>query len=262
MEVYLDILFLMNFIPDLLIMKTTCEIMSVKVSFLRLFSASVIGGLAGVLFFSIPYAVLYPVLLSFCMSVICCYPCKMSVIIKTSAMIFVLSSFFSGVIFTDMMLFGGGMIKNGIFYTSSPRIIFISAGIYILSKLLLSRLRRRAVKKNSRVTLEYAGKIVHTTALTDTGNGLYDPISHMPVILIELEILKKLTDPNCTTANISEWIQKDRIKIIPYRTIDKSGYLTGLKLDRIYIDGRCVEGAIAAVCGQKLSQPVILHSGI
>jgi len=50
--------------------------------------------------------------------------------------------------------------------------------------------------------------------------------------------------------------------MIPYHTIDHEGFLTGIVLDRIVIDGRPVENAIAAISEKDLKYPVILHAGM
>lgn len=266
MEIYLDILFLVNFIMDFLLINITADIMALKPKLHRSLISATLGGAIGIFAFCgemrpVPSACTLwagAALMIFAAF----FPKKPKELAKLLLVFLLSSALFSGAVMLCMMNMDGGVIKNGVFYMSSLKIMLICAAIYFSVRLFVSRLKRRAAQKISEVILEYCGKRIKLSALTDTGNGLTDPISGKPVMLIELCTLRQLIGAECCISNICEWVEADRIKFIPYRTIDKEGCLTGIVLDRVYIDGVCRERVIAAVCENKLKYPAILHAGI
>lgn len=266
MIVYVDVLFFINFIMNSMIISMTADIMPARPKTFRIILSSIISSILGVLFFipdfNMTGSVMSSAIIALTMSTIAFFPCKISMLVKRTLVIYLSSIIFAGASVFDMMLFDGGVIKNGFFYIASPRLILVAAIVYIASKLLFSRLKRRASQKIFGVILEYKENKVHTQGLIDTGNSLFDPITKKPVILIETKLLGKLIDKNCTPSNLCEWIDSERIRLIPYHTIDNNGYLTGIRLDRIFINGRQVESAIAAICEKEINYPVILHSGM
>jgi stage II sporulation protein GA (sporulation sigma-E factor processing peptidase) len=120
--------------------------------------------------------------------------------------------------------------------------------------------------------------------LLDTGNCLYDPISHRPVIIVENHVMEKIIPQEYRSilklTEVQE-IQKEvavsqelmdsfmiRFHLIPYRSIGKEqGVMPGIVLDRIQInvDGEtiCQDRVTAAICNHPLSSggeyQVILH---
>lgn len=266
MKIYLDILFLVNFITDFLLINITADIMSLKPKLRRLIFCAALGGIFGVFAFcfdmhAVP-SVCTLLIGATLMIFTAFFPKKPKDLVKLLLVFLASSALFSGSVMLYITSSGDGAIKNGIFYMASSKIILICTAVYFAVRFFASRLKRRASQKISDVVLEYNGKRVNLSALTDTGNGLIDPISGKPVMLIELTALRRLVGAECEIGNICEWVESDRIKIIPYRTIDGKGCLTGIVLDRVYIDGVCREKVIAAVCENKLKYPAILHAGI
>ena len=266
MEIYLDMLFLMNFIMDLLLIFVSADSLSIKVKLWRAVISAVFGAFLGVCFFVIDLSFISSFAASLLMGSVMIFialgRCLIKEFLKRLGILYLISAIFAGVSFFDMTMFDGGMIKNGIFYFSSPRIILGAAVIYFVLRLVTFRLKRRAASEYFDILLEYKGRTVKTRAMTDTGNGLRDPISKRPVMLVECDILKKLAGGECSAANLCEWIERERIRLIPYHTIDSEGVLTGIVLDRAVIDGREIKNAIAAVSTKSLKYPVILHAGI
>lgn len=120
--------------------------------------------------------------------------------------------------------------------------------------------------------------------LLDTGNCLYDPISHCPVIIVEDHVMEKIIpreyrsilkftevqDIQSEVAVSQELMDSFmlRFHLIPYRSIGKEqGVMPGIVLDRIQInvDGEtiCQDRVTAAICNHPLSSggeyQVILH---
>lgn len=266
MKVYVDIIFFINLICDYFLIDLTNRILCITSPRARIILSAFFGGVMGVLFFIPDFSFLSSVIGGICqaslLGIVAFVPCGIREYLKSVGLMYILSMFFAGVMFFDMMTAGGGIIKNGIFYYSLPRMIIISFAVYSVLRLSLTRIRKLVGKKVSGVILEAGDKKVKVKAFVDTGNSLTEPLSKKPVMLIEEKVLKELFGEGCTLNNLIEWVQKDRIRYIPYKTIDKEGVLPGLVLDRVYIDERCIENAVVAVCDGKLKYPAILNAGM
>ncbi len=79
------------------------------------------------------------------------------------------------------------------------------------------------------VELNYAGKRVCLTALKDTGNGLRDPVTGSPVLVVGAEIAQSLTGLTCEQLRKPvEAVEKaivPGLRLIPYRTVGQTGGL-------------------------------------
>ena len=253
MQIYIDILFFI-----------TSEIMSAALKPLRALSAAAAGAAAGVCFFIFDFklAPLFSAVCAAAMTAAAFCPCPPKELIKLTLCFYLSAAVSCGVIYADMRLFGGGMIKNGIFYASSPRITLTAAAVWLAARLYSQKMKRRASEKFSSVIFEYNGRRAEYRGFVDTGNGLVDPISGRAVMLVEDCVLKELVSDKCTAENLPEWADSVRLRIIPYTGVSGEGYFNALVLDRAYIDGKCIERAIIAACSKKLKYPVILHAGM
>ncbi len=113
-------------------------------------------------------------------------------------------------------------------------------------RLLAGLTRRRLLLP---LVLDYAGRRVSLTALLDTGNHLYTPGSHRPVVLVERSRLEPLlgsrvndylrqTPPADWPAALDrcpdqEWLA--RVQIIPCRSVGGGGLLLGFRPDNLAV---------------------------
>ena len=121
------------------------------------------------------------------------------------------------------------------------------------------RLYRRQTKDIYDVELSLEGRSIKAKGLFDTGNCLYDPLYHKPVIVIERSLIEKLMskefldefdnmknylsdvgmeDEVATSLEQSEIAKRMllRLRIIPYSSIGKAqGVMFGLMLDQIVV---------------------------
>lgn len=264
MEIYVDVLFLTNFFADFVLLSLTAEIMSVKVRRRRILFASAVGAAASVVFFAFDFdcAGIFSVLFAFAMSAAVFCPCGAWELTKCALAFFVCSAAAGGAIYADMRLFGGGMIKNGVFYASSPRLTAVFSGMYFFAKAFSAKIKGRASGRILPTVVEYNGKSVSLWGFVDTGNRLIDPISRKPVVLAEDKLLRELFGEECTAENVCDIIEKERIRIIPYKSVDAEGCFTAIVADKIYADGKCFEKPVVALCKTKLKYPVILNAGM
>jgi stage II sporulation protein GA (sporulation sigma-E factor processing peptidase) len=122
------------------------------------------------------------------------------------------------------------------------------------------------------ITIVLDEKPLEITALIDTGNDLFDPISNYPVIIVELEAIKNIfnedlefllhrgTEDDLTALgnmiSNSQWAS--RFRVIPFESIGKSkGLMVGFKPDlvKIIYDNRIIKtkNAIIGIYQKVLS---------
>ena len=108
------------------------------------------------------------------------------------------------------------------------------------------------------VTIDHNGMKVSLTALVDTGNTLRDPVSGMPVLVVEDAVARQLLQLSAEqVAHPVETLamaRKPGLRLIPYSAVgQQAGLLLGIRADRVQIDGKDVEWIIA-FAPQRLGQ--------
>lgn len=88
-------------------------------------------------------------------------------------------------------------------------------------------------------------KFVYIKSIIDTGNFLRDPISKVPVIVVEKQALLDLV-PNCILDNLDKIINGEnidfgeyisKIRLIPFTSLGKeNGILIGIKADEVLVE--------------------------
>lgn len=100
------------------------------------------------------------------------------------------------------------------------------------------------------VVIEYQNKKMTLLAWKDTGNTLKDPLTALPVLIIDADAAgeltgltkKQLTDPVST---MTQGIMSG-LRLIPYHTIDRpEGMLLGLYIESVWIGGRKKRAVVA-----------------
>lgn len=146
--------------------------------------------------------------------------------------------------YIEQILKGNGQ-KNITLY----RLFFLAAGSYFGIRCILKRIPGLLRGKNHfyEVTMHYRGKKKKVTALLDTGNQLYEPVSRRPVHVVTYEAVRELCE--C----ISEVIY------IPYGSVGKAnGVMPGIFLDEMEVrqgdEVKVIERPLVAVCKRKISR--------
>ncbi len=268
--IYVDVLFLVNFIINYLILFASGKIQSVTIRRWRLLCGSFIGALYGVAtflpnmeflsaFFSKVATSSLMVLISFGWE-----------LFFKKLLVFLLTSLaFGGVVFASIFFGAGGLVemKSGIYYLhiSAPVLICVSVMSYILFSLVFNRSASRADRKISRVTIFSNGASVETNALHDTGNSLRDPKTNAPVIISDYSVLRNAFPPqvreildNETPENFSLTLDKispyGKFKLIPYKTVSLPfSLMLAYRPDKILVDGKEEHGALIALSHDKVS---------
>lgn len=215
--VYVDVLFFMNVFVDYILLWEFGRLAKKKISIGRLLGASVAGGLGAVmkcLEVPVPYIIIL------CIMILTAYPYttkgeKVFCIIY----FYLLNIMTGGILFylKEQHLFGnkGWQLLLGVYVIC---IGISKAAGYFFEKAV-------SVKNQYPVIIEFNGKKIEGVGLLDTGNQLYDPFFHKPVMIGEYGLLKELIES-----------QKNTLLMIPYHSIGKDhGMLPAVKIENVSI---------------------------
>ncbi len=316
LEIYPDIVFILNFCIDLILLILVKVVNRKRSGLLRLCCAAMIGGISAVLISLLPWVnsmtYIFP-------SVIIIK--AVSILVKIIAIPLMLLAAFGKMRWSDLLkqgisfclitYFVGGMM-NSIYYNTSIRLELLNLGdtimlsniswyfvaitmmiiiLLAIGLLLLWRFYRQKEKDIYDVELILEERSFKTKGLFDTGNCLYDPVYHRPVIVIERSVVEELLSKEfldefentknylsgtlmeeelATSLEQTETMKKLllRLRIIPYSSIGKAqGMMFGLMLDQLVIhtgkETFCCNKITAAISDNSLSPKeeyhVILH---
>lgn len=265
MEIYLDIVILENIVINYLILLVTSRFSKNRTSSLRLFLGSVAGAAYLVLMILLPDTKVYATLLSkFLLSVgmvaITFSFRKLSVLLKTLALFYATTFIFAGAAFA-LMFFSKdwGIIRNGVLITPLSfidakwsELLLAVAVALIIFRVIWDALQSKFIKEKLLVNISIAmgNKSIELPALVDTGNSLHDPLTKLPVVVVEFSAIKDLlpddiksifeqnneNDLNSVTSTISSSNWFTRFRLIPFKSLGReNGMMIGFRPDYIEI---------------------------
>lgn len=252
MIVYIDVLFLENFIVDFAVLYITLRISQIKISIKRTLISSIIGGLytCTLLFKSINF-LSYPafgILVAFFIVYIATLSKKIFELIKITIIFFLVSFLISGFSLSLYCMTSGYTIGNKFTISKfSIKILLLSILIiYILTDRIYYYIKSKIVIKNCIYTIKFQiNKKYVVKAFLDTGNELREPVTNLPCVLIEEGIL-------------DEKIDEKKFYYISYSTIDNDGKLKGFKVSNMILtdnqNRNTVIDVILCPCRQKFSK--------
>jgi len=261
-EVFLDVIILENIVMNYLILLTTSKFIRSKTSNFRLLVGAIIGAAYVVLMVVLPgikvfYTVFARILLSFVIVAVASTPKKFMAFFKTLAIFYVCTFIFAGAAFAFLYFNqNGGFVRNGIIYVfwqSKWTVLFLSiVMVIIIVRIFWDILQYRVVKEKllKQLKIAFENKAIELSALVDTGNSLHDPLTNMPVVVVEFDAIKEIlpsdirsifhesreNDLTTITGIISNSQWFSRFRLIPYTSLGKeNGMLIGFKPDYIEI---------------------------
>ena len=257
MTIYIDVVFVENIVMNYIILLSTALILKTQIKHLRLLIASVVGALYTIFAYITRLEIYSNIIIKFLLSIIIVYIAYSPQTLKRmwkDVLFFYLTSFlFGGVAFALIYVLKPQdiLMKNGLFLGTYPlKTIFISAIIaYIIIINCFKLIKNKLLKKDIFCTLKIFlnEKSLETTALIDTGNLLKDPISNIPVVIVEHSLLYDIL-PKEILNNLEEILggifdklpqeiqneYRSKLKLIPFSSLGKQhGMLLGIKADYI-----------------------------
>ncbi|MCI9050926.1 MAG: sigma-E processing peptidase SpoIIGA [Lachnospiraceae bacterium] len=278
--IYIDILFLVNFFMDFIILTLNGTVLKKKTKTLRRLIASFCGGVCYCLPFFLPRRPiklalnLYMLCISFLMVKIA-YQIKSKKEFAKTVVFFYGTSFFVGGTINGLYNYTklGDYIRQIIKGDKDAQIEFsmlivlICAACFLWTFLMKCYSKRQTEAIIYSVILKNKKRTVKGKALLDTGNCLREPISQKPVMLLELSWAEDLLEREIWEA-IVKFYKTGEISIpiylIPYSSVGKKqGVLVGIRADSLEIlqkDNRIeIRHPYVAICPEALSKTGKYH---
>ncbi len=226
--IYIDILFLLNLIINYIIISSTAFISNKKSNVARFLFAAAFGAVYSTIIFfptlKILSVVVFKIIVSFIIVLISFNWKGLKSQIRLFITYYIINFIYGGGMYSFYRFTSLGSkmnFSNGEYYINLPlwAIIVLAVLFYFLIKIfsiILNGTKQQSFIQEIEITV---GKNkTATSALIDTGNELYDPVSQKPIVLIEKNILKKIMDIDMPEV---ELIRKYNMRIVPF--FDASG---------------------------------------
>lgn len=228
MIVYLDLVFIVNFLFDFMILWTCSKILKICIKAWRLVVGSLVGGLtifSLFLNFNSLELFIYKIIVSFIIVVI---SFGRKNLLKKIYYFYFVSIIIGGFIyFIKIQL---TYTNTGLVFTKSN--LSISLCFYFVASLIMlySYLQQIAFFKTKRnmlhtVTMTINKKIYKYNGYIDTGNSLYDPFKKRPVLILYDD----------------SFVLDCKFIYVSYNTLDNSGVIPCVKIDNLYIDSKKID---------------------
>lgn len=230
MKIYLDLIIFLNFAFDFLLLLAVSVLLKRRASIKRITISSIFGSVTIIILF-VPFTTITLFILKILLSIIMvmvAYGIKDLKYILTNMLYFYLTSIILGgflyylnIEFSykniGMVFYHKGMGINYIFILIASPII-----LYIYTKQMKKIKETNSYNYNVDVYVE--NKMIELHAFMDTGNTLLDPYKKRKVIITNSKKLK-------------ENLKEKNFLLVPYESVNTSGLLKCIKVDKVYIEG-------------------------
>ena len=293
MTVYLDIVFLENICMNYIIIYATVLLLKLNNKPIRILLGSVIGAIYAVLSVTKVFEIYNTIFLKILISVIIVYisaDTKSFKILLKAVLVFYVVSFTFGGVALALLYFikpENILMKNGVYIGTYPIKIVLFGGVvgFILISIVYSIIKNRynRKKKICEVEISIEGNKRLVKALIDSGNFLKEPITGVPVIVVETtylfqlvpdEILKNIDNiiiGNTDVLNVNDIEDEEKraeiskflnkFRVIPFNSLGKeNGLLLGIKADFLKViengeyEHKKIENIIIGMYNKKLSK--------
>ena len=282
MVIYIDMLFLENFILDFIILYVTGLISKNKIKFLKLLLGSALGAIYVVMYYFIKINVYSNIIIKLLLSIIMIYisfvPTNFKEMLKLTVFFYLTSFVFGGAALSVIYMLNSRRItiQNGILIGNyTIRTILIGVVIACIVTIIAFKFVKAKFSKNDlfcNIIIKINNKQIKTKAMLDTGNFLKDPITNIPVVVVEYTVLYDMV-PKEILDNIEDILGGDlekipenikneymsKLKVIPFSSLGKqNGMLLGLKADGLIVaneeEVKNIDKVIIGIYNKKLSK--------
>ena len=271
MTVYLDIVLIENILMNYIILFATGFIQKMEMRQIRLIASSIFGGVYAI----ISYLNIIPIYSNFFMkmllSIIMVYIAfnieNYKKMLKT-ILLFYLTSFVMGgcaLALLYIIMPQNINFENGVLIGTYPLKVTIIAGIvgFIIIQIAFKINKRQVKKKDMFCMMQISinKKVQIIKAYVDSGNMLKEPITNIPVIIVEKEKIKNLINIDFEKILGGDERNTENLKfrIIPFNSIGKqNGILIGIKPDFVKIifedNEKYIEDVIIGLYEKKINK--------
>ncbi len=280
MTIYIDIILLENLCMNYIILFATAYIMKIKISHIRIIASSAIGAVYSIMLYMQILPIYSNIFMKIVLSIVMVYisykPKSVKAMLKQLTIFYLISFAFGGCAFALLYFVKPQeiLMKNGVYIGTYPLKIALLGGIvgfvitYVAFKIIKNKTSKKDIIYQLKITINE--KTTNVKALLDTGNMLRDPITLMPVIVVEKQELYNFL-PEEILNNIDQIIGGDnsklieenikymsKFRIIPYNSIGKqNGLMLGFKADQVKIvieeEEKVVKNVIIGIFNQSFN---------
>lgn len=259
MTIYIDVVLIENLIMNYIILFTTAVVLKIKVNHIRLILASLLGAGYSIIAYMGIIKVYSSIILKIILSVLIIYiafnPQNIKKMCKDLLLFYLVSFVFGGAAFALIYIIKPQniLMKNGLFLGTYP-LKTVMLGAVVAFCIIIGAfaiIKNKISKKDMFCEIEILinQKKIKTKAMIDTGNMLKEPITNVPVIVVEhillyscmpkeiLNNLKKIMGGDFK--NIPCDIQEkyiSKLKLIPFSSLGKqNGMLIGIRPEYVKV---------------------------
>lgn len=264
--IYVDDMFLLNLVINYFILLATAKICALPLKRVRFAVSAALGALYSVLTLLPELGFLASIPMKLCLGV-----CMVLVsfggakrIIRPFIAFLCVSAAFGGAVFAASM-FIGAPLQDGLYINTSMRVLAISfAACYLALTLVWGRLSKRRQRETMDVVVALGLVQARFRALRDTGNELYDPLSGLPVMVVESRVLESIfsekalkaldsSPADFITYSSESGALKTRLRLVPYTSTGVShGLLPVFRPDSLSINGREEKEVLVGICANRI----------
>lgn len=243
---------------------------------------SIIGAIYVVIYYCLQSKLYLNLILKILLSIVMIYvsftPRNLKEMLKLLIFFYLISFVFGGASLGVIYMVNSGKIsiQNGVLIGNyTIKTIFIGAILAFVIVILAFKLVKSKFSKNDlfcNITIKINEKEIKTRAMLDTGNLLKEPITNIPVVVVEHTLLyeaipKEILDNienilGGDLGKIPENIKNNymsRLKVIPFTSLGKqNGMLLGLRANGLKVeeadDVKNVDKVIIGIYNKKLSK--------
>lgn len=243
-----------------IILYATAIMLKIKPSKIRILISGAIGSLYAMIIYVTQFKIYESIITKIILSVIMVYivfnPQNIKKLCK-QILIFYLTSFIFGGVALYLIYFikpQNVLIKNGLFAGKYVLKVILFGAIvaFVIIKLSIKIIKTKIQPKDMycKVKLKINGKEIQTTAMIDTGNLVREPITNIPVIIVESSLMYDILPKeiinnleNILGGNLNDIPEEIRniyipkLRWIPYKSLGKeNGMLLGIKIDGMEVE--------------------------
>ena len=259
--IYIDILIAVNFIINYFILLAVAKCKKIDTKQIRLLAGSLCGVFVALIIFlpsmGFIFSSLIKIVISTLIVILTFGYHGLKSLLKTTALFYLISFSFCGVMLFVWFVFTpkGLAINNSIIYLNiSPTIMIATT----LVSYIIIRVCDKIINRTSANIEICKIKLIHNNSYcefygkVDTGNTLYEPFSHCPVIVVNEEAINNILDDKFSKIlnNIQiNYSIKNNYRVIPFNAIGAKGLLPAFAPVEVYInDTLCPKRIFVAVC--------------
>lgn len=259
MTIYIDIVLIENLIMNYIILFTTGVVLKIRVNHMRLILASLLGAGYSIIAYMGIIKIYSSIILKIILSVLIIYisfnPQNIKKMCKDLLLFYLVSFVFGGAAFALIYIIKPQniLMKNGLFLGTYPLKTVMLGAIVAFCIIIgtFSIIKNKISKKDMFCEIEILinQEKIRTKAIIDTGNMLKEPITNVPVIVVE-HILLYSCIPKEILNNLKEIMGGDfknipcdiqekyisKLKLIPFCSLGKqNGMLIGIRPEYVKV---------------------------